>query len=155
MAVNVGGLNASYSTVTKNNNWGTDVTVEGTTYKVPYGIYFPGTANNVRNNLNSKLYAVYNDAKLNSDEEFTVDFFEGGNGDGTSNPVSDVSGLSFTSDVGYWSSSEWSAGNAFYMNFNSNGNLNFERNNAKSNAKRVRPVLATIYDGCIFLMRFF
>ena len=45
-------------------------------------------------------------------------------------------------NVNYWSSSEWSAGVAFYLNFNNNGNLNFERNNAKSNSFRVRPVLA-------------
>ena len=45
-------------------------------------------------------------------------------------------------NVNYWSSSEWSAGNAFNLNFNSNGNLNFKRNNAKSNSFRVRPVLA-------------
>ncbi|MBQ2673137.1 MAG: hypothetical protein IJG07_00455 [Prevotella sp.] len=45
-------------------------------------------------------------------------------------------------NVNYWSSSEWSASNAFNLNFNSNGNLNFKRNNAKSNSFRVRPVLA-------------
>ena len=51
--------------------------------------------------------------------------------------------MSAASNVNYWSSSEWSgAGYAFNVNFNSNGNLNFERNNAKSNAFRVRPVLA-------------
>ena len=36
------------------------------------------------------------------------------------------------------------ASNAFNLNFNSNGNLNFNRNNAKSNAYRVRPVLACL-----------
>lgn len=51
--------------------------------------------------------------------------------------------MSAASNVNYWSSSEWSgAGYAFNVNFNSNGNLNFNRNNAKSNAFRVRPVLA-------------
>lgn len=39
------------------------------------------------------------------------------------------------------SSSEYSADNAYNMNFNSNGNLNFNNNN-KTNTNRVRCVLA-------------
>ena len=55
--------------------------------------------------------------------------------------------MSAASNVNYWSSSEWSgAGYAFNVNFNNNGNLNFERNNDKSNAFRVRPVLAYRLD---------
>jgi len=49
-------------------------------------------------------------------------------------------------NVNYWSSSEWSATHAFNLNFNSNGNLNFKRNNAKSNSFRVRPVLAYLFN---------
>ena len=51
--------------------------------------------------------------------------------------------MSAASNVNYWSSSEWSgAGYAFFVNFSSNGTLIFGRYDAKSDAFRVRPVLA-------------
>ena len=42
----------------------------------------------------------------------------------------------------YWSSSEYSSSDAYYASFDSDGNMGFAYHGSKSNARRVRPVLA-------------
>ena len=94
-----------------------------------YGVYYAGKADAVREALNTLLTATGGTA----DTDFN--YFSGGANEGTGNAAA--------SYVCYWSSSEWSSTLAFYLDFNSNGNLHFRRRNAKSTATfRVRPVLA-------------
>lgn len=99
----------------------------------PYGMYYTngatagaqGVADIVRDNINSMLDAC---------GAGTYDAFEGG--------LEGTTGGSSHSNVNYWSSSEWSGGYAFDLHFGSNGSLDFFRGVAKSDACRVRPVLA-------------
>ena len=92
-----------------------------------WGVYYSNpSADNVRETLNTYL------ERLGSGN---YEYFHGGAAAGKGN--------SAASNVGYWSSSEWSgAGYAFLVYFHSNGNLGFHRYDAKSHAFRVRPVLA-------------
>ena len=114
--------------------WGNSDTDGDKTWNwTPWGMYYTngatagaqGVADIVRDNINSMLDAC---------GAGTYDAFEGG--------LQGTTGGSSPSVVYYWSSSEWSGGCAFYLAFYSDGNLIFGRNGAKSNAFRVRPVLA-------------
>ncbi len=99
----------------------------------PWGMYYmnyaksgsKGVADIVRDNINAMIDAC---------GPGTYTAFEGGL-QGTTNGSS-------PSNVSYWSSSEWSGGYAFYLYFDTYGNLYFRRYYAKSAAYRVRPVLA-------------
>ena len=118
MCKELGGMNESQIGNSTYSNWGS----EDRTYGVWYG---SNNADNVREALNTKLEAVGSG---------NYDYFSGGANVGKGNASAQ--------NVGYWSSSEWSAGYAFYLGFGNGGNLYFTRVIAKSNSFRVRPVLA-------------
>ena len=118
MCKELGGMNESQIGNSTYSNWGS----EDRTYGVWYG---SNNADNVREALNTKLEAVGSG---------NYDYFSGGANVGKGNASAQY--------VYYWSSSEWSAGRAFYLTFNSGGSLRFERSYAKSYSFRVRPVLA-------------
>ena len=114
--------------------WGNSDTDGDKTWNwTPWGMYYTngatagsqGVADIVRDNINSMLDAC---------GAGTYDAFEGG--------LQGTTGGSSHSNVNYWSSSEWSGGYAFDLHFGSNGSLDFFRGVAKSDACRVRPVLA-------------
>ena len=118
MCKELGGMNESQIGNSTYSNWGS----EDRTYGVWYG---SNNADNVREALNTKLEAVGSG---------NYDYFSGGANVGKGNASAQ--------SVNYWSSSEWSAGRAFYLTFNSGGSLRFERSYAKSYSFRVRTVLA-------------
>lgn len=143
MCYSLGELETSYLNTT-NATWGNANLTAGdhgrTWYWTPWGMYYTngvsgagnaGVADLVRTKINDKLQAAGNG---------NWDAFEGGlQGVGGGG----ITAGSSTSDVNYWSSSEWSSTHAFDLRFDSNGNLHFRRNYAKSTATfRVRPVLA-------------
>ncbi len=114
--------------------WGNADTDGDKTWQwTPWGMYYTngatagsqGVADIVRDNINAMIDAC---------GAGTYDAFEGG--------LQGTAGGSSPSRVLYWSSSEWSGGYAFYLDFRSNGSLYFDRYFAKSSAYRVRPVLA-------------
>ena len=97
---------------------------------------------------NNNLWGVYyNDGTANNTRDTMNSLFSTKVGSGNYDPIQGGStlgeGMSAASYVVYWSSSEWSsAGYAFYVTFDSGGSLVFNRYSSKSNAFRVRPVLA-------------
>ena len=113
---------------------------EGKTWNwTPWGMYYDGEADNVRKNINALINIGTKDTHYN--------YFSGGkNYPGNApNAGGDVTGnedFTAATAVFYWSSSEWSGRYAFRLAFYGNGNLYFYRAGAKSNAYRVRPVLA-------------
>ena len=133
MTYSLGKLQTSLLNV-DNMTWGNAATDGDKTWQwTPWGMYYTngatagsqGVADIVRDNINAMIGAC---------GAGTYDAFEGG--------LQGTTGGSSPSGVGYWSSSEWSGGYAFTLAFYSSGNLGFDRVVAKSNAYRVRPVLA-------------
>ena len=131
MCKELGGMDESQIGNSTYSNWGSEDRTYGVWYANPM-------ADKVRTKLNSYL------TPLGSGK---YDYFSGGKSFGTTNngTGTDCTGNeSFASaqTVCYWSSSEWSAGYAFNLDFGYNGNLHFGRNGAKSYSFRVRAVLA-------------
>jgi len=109
--------------------------------------YYNGTAAEPTNcNLTDGGAADYTRAAINTAMSSAVgagnyEPIYGGLHPDADNVVDNSAGTTAKSGV-YWTSSEWSEGYAFCVNFNYNGSLHFRRNHSKSSTYRVRPVLA-------------